>query len=524
MRKLLNLFSSTPQSLPLLGRGQVKNRAGGHVWSVDAWAMLERFLILGTSEPTYYASAQELTREGATAVTACLLEDGVRTVDTIVAVSASGRAPRNDPALFALALALKTGDAATRRHAQQAVPAVARTLAHLYRLAAAVDALGGWGRGTRRAFQSWLEGDVERLAYQAIKVRHREGWTLRDLLRKVHVRPVSAAHDALFAWVTSGASVAEEPLLSQVAAFEAVAQATSVEDVAKGILERDLPREAVPTPFLQERVVWEALLERMPLTAMLRNLGKMSAVGLLVRGSRAEALVVERLRSGRALGKARVHPLAVLVAQRTYTQGHGVRGSLAWTPSQRVGQALEAAFQLSFGAIRPSGKRHLMALDVSGSMGCGTIGGLPGITPRVGSAAMAMATIRSEPWTESVGFSTHLQCLSLSAGDGLRAVLAKVDAMPMGGTDCALPMLWAAEHRVEVDTFVVYTDNETWYGGVHPSVALERYRQAMGRPAKLVVVGMVANRFSIADPADGGMLDVVGFDTSAPSVMASFSQ
>jgi hypothetical protein len=28
---------------------------------------------------------------------------------------------------------------------------------------------------------------------------------------------------------------------------------------------------------------------------------------------------------------------------------------------------------------------------------------------------------------------------------------------------------------------------------------------------------------SIADPADGGMLDVVGFDTAAPQVMRDFS-
>jgi 60 kDa SS-A/Ro ribonucleoprotein len=76
---------------------------------------------------------------------------------------------------------------------------------------------------------------------------------------------------------------------------------------------------------------------------------------------------------------------------------------------------------------------------------------------------------------------------------------------------------------VPVDVFVVYTDSETWFGNVHPAVALRRYRQRMGIAAKLVVVGMVANRFSIADPDDGGMLDVVGFDTAAPRVMQDFA-
>jgi 60 kDa SS-A/Ro ribonucleoprotein len=189
-----------------------------------------------------------------------------------------------------------------------------------------------------------------------------------------------------------------------------------------------------------------------------------------------------------------------------------------------VVSALEHAFYASFEAVKASGKRHLLALDVSGSMGWSTIAGLPGITPRVGSAAMAMATLRAEPWAETLAFSHRLQPLSVQRKDRLEKVLAKVDAMPMGGTDCALPMVWAARERVEVDVFVVYTDNETWHGDVHPSVALKQYRQAMGRDAKLVVVGMVANGFRIADPEDRGMLDVVGFDTAAPKVMADLAR
>ncbi len=47
--------------------------------------------------------------------------------------------------------------------------------------------------------------------------------------------------------------------------------------------------------------------------------------------------------------------------------------------------------------------------------------------------------------------------------------------------------------------------------------ALRDYRKKTGIAAKLVVVGMVSNGFSIADPDDGGMLDVVGFD--APDAM-----
>jgi 60 kDa SS-A/Ro ribonucleoprotein len=45
-----------------------------------------------------------------------------------------------------------------------------------------------------------------------------------------------------------------------------------------------------------------------------------------------------------------------------------------------------------------------------------------------------------------------------------------------------------------------------------------------GIPAKLIVAGMASTGFSIADPDDGGMLDVVGFDSAAPAVMADFAR
>ena len=53
--------------------------------------------------------------------------------------------------------------------------------------------------------------------------------------------------------------------------------------------------------------------------------------------------------------------------------------------------------------------------------------------------------------------------------------------------------------------------------------ALEQYRQKFGIPAKLIVVGMTSNGFSIADPNDAGMLDVVGFDTATPNIISEFA-
>ena len=83
-------------------------------------------------------------------------------------------------------------------------------------------------------------------------------------------------------------------------------------------------------------------------------------------------------------------------------------------------------------------------------------------------------------------------------------------------------MLEALKRRWPIDQFVVYTDNETWAGQVHPAQALRQYRERTGIPARLVVVGMASNGFSIADPSDARMLDMVGFDATTPQVIADF--
>jgi 60 kDa SS-A/Ro ribonucleoprotein len=83
-------------------------------------------------------------------------------------------------------------------------------------------------------------------------------------------------------------------------------------------------------------------------------------------------------------------------------------------------------------------------------------------------------------------------------------------------------MQYALKNKIPVDCFVIYTDNETWAGGMHPVKALEQYRKEMKIPAKLIVQAFTATSFSIADPMDGGMLDIAGLDSAVPQVMKDF--
>lgn len=508
----------TPQSEPMR-EDQVANSAGGYSWEIDNWGKLRRFLILGTEGGTYYIDERKLTRKNVAALDACLKEDGPRTVGEIAAISQSGRAPKNDTALFALAYAISNGDKVTKRAAAEALPDVARIGTHLYSFVAYAETMRGWGRTMRWAVSHWYNRNPQQLAYQAIKYRQRDGWSHRDLLRLAH--PKHAENAQIFDWIAHGGEVNgnEQPLIE---AFQKAQVAKTPKETAALVREFRLPREALNTEHLASVEVWRALLDAgMPMTAMIRNLATMTRNKTLDSGESLK-LVLGQLGDAEAIRKSRVHPLSILAALRTYASGRGHRSrGEGWTPKPKLIDALDAAFYTAFENVEPTGKSHLLALDISSSMTMGSVGGTP-LTPREASAAMALVTLAVEDNVECVGFHNDLISLNLSSRMRLDNAVSYIDSLGFGGTDCALPMLYATHAGKKFDAFVTYTDSETWVGRVHPKQALDQYRQWSGIDARSVVVGMVANEFTIADPKDPGMLDVVGFDTAAPGLISAF--
>ncbi len=546
---------ATPQSQPIPYSGQVKNNAGGFVYEIDKWSRLDRFLILGSEGGTYYVGERKLTRDNANNLLGCISEDGVRVVARIVEISDSGRAPKNDPALFALALcasadlseAEKKGANAkmrslyyseVRRAALAALPQVARIGTHLFHFAEIVQSFRGWGRALRNAVANWYDSkELDQLIHQVTKYKSRDGWSHRDLLRLSHPKAGDATRNLVYKWVTNpketklGRTKALEPLRAAVQ----LSTETDPKEAVKLIREFGLPRECVNTELLKNRDVWAQLLQDMPATATIRNLGKMTSIGLLAPLSAGTKLVVEKFSDRAWLRKARVHPLTILVALEQYRQGRGDKGSLTWQPVQQILDALDGAFYAAFDTIEPTGKNILIAVDCSASMTWDNakIAGT-NITARQASAVLAMVTAASEKNYHIVGFTngsyksqwghvgSGLTPLPITPRMRLDTAIKEIEKVPVGGTDCALPMIYALDQKLDVDAFIVLTDNETWAGSIHPTQALNNYRQKMGKLSKLIVAGMTATNFSIADPKDRGMIDLVGFDTSSPAVMADF--
>lgn len=495
--------------------GTVANSAGGYSFALDDMARLTRFLVLGTEGGTYYIRQNDLTRDNAAVIERLIKAGrGAEVIGEIVAVSTLARNPRHQPVCFALAYCAGCDDPATRAHALAVLPDVCRTGTHLFYFARYVEQFRGWGRGLRRAIADWyLKRDLHDLCLQLAKYRQREGWSHRDLLRLSKPRPIRGSeHDGALAWAVG------KPHDNIPAWLTGIDTITTPDDIER----QRYPWEVVPDQMLTKPETWRALIPHTGLGAVVRNLGRMTANGTIKPLNNTSVAIVNRLTNPEAVKRSRIHPISVLVGASTYASGKGMKGKLTWQPVTGVMAALEKTFRLAFGNVNPANRRTLIGLDVSSSMGWGTVAGTP-LTPAEAAAAMCLITLETEPHTQVIAFARQLLPIALIPGMRLSDAVRRTTEINFGSTDCAQPMLYALEHGLDVETFIVYTDSETWAGRIHPHQALAKYRSATGIPARLIVVGMTSNGFTIADPNDAGMLDVVGFDTAAPHIIADFS-
>jgi len=504
----------------------VRNAAGGAVYDVNPWQVLERFLILGTYG-TYYAQAKDQTPEMANKLVPIIHQDPMRFLQTCVAVSVEGRAPKSEPIAVAMALlwvhGVKRGPRELRQAYIEAVPKVFRIGTHIFEWAAAMRAVGaGWGRSVRDAGAAWYHAQSKagNLSYQMAKYQQRNGWSHHDLLHMLHVSPFPE-EQPLFRWAKTGEI---EGVTGHVLGMATLKDAA---DPVAHIQQYRLTHEMIPNDIKNRRDVWEAMLPTMPYMAMVRNLNKLTNLGIV---DDKVDWFCDRIQDVQVIKASRVHPFQLLLAWSTYSGGVGVRGGSTWDPNKKVVRSLEAAFYAAFKTVEPTGKRMLLAFDISGSMTWDTSRLLNSkVTAAQGSVAMGMVTIAAEG-TDNVD-------VLVFTGGTQNTVVTQVDSREFhdrtidqvwhtlyrygaGYTDCSLPYLWAKEKGEKYDAIVMYTDNESYCHAMPIHKAIEQYRE-VSPECKAIAVAMAATDYSVV-PEGLLNLNMAGFDSAGPSVINSF--
>lgn len=563
---------------------QVKNDAGGYVFEADMWTRLQRFLVLGSESDSYYVGAEAKTFEAYKLIQDALKADGRRVVDMAVAVSQGGIAPKNDAALWVMAMACSAKYATddVTEYALSKVRLVARTLSFLYTFLDMVLQSRGWGRGLRNMVAGWFQNaGYHNAAYQVIKYRQRNGWSARDVLRLAHVPIIDREMNAIFRWLTNPDKIGEpykvkrvskvgtrveeypamiayvpeiiraysviqgmwetktvldtssweqgdpsdEPMERMMGVMKPVVQKKDwLSEITRLITKFDLTWEMLPTELLNEKTIWRALVPHLPYTALMRNLATMTRAGVF-SDRKVLSLVCERLRTEKAIIDARIHPINVLAASMTYAQGHGQKSDKTWEPERQIIDALDDAFPLAFRAIEPTGQRILVALDISGSM-TAKVNGMDYLSCAQAGTALAVSLLGIEPDAESVLFDTEPHISELSPRNRLKVSMDYIHNHPSGGTDCAVPFLYALERlnagKMErmYDAVILLTDAQTWAGETHVYEAVAQCRKRNPK-MRVVEVALEANRFT-TEPENPLTLRIAGLDSSAPKLIAEF--
>jgi 60 kDa SS-A/Ro ribonucleoprotein len=514
-------ITPTPQTRPLIGRkDMVKNNAGGYGFKITPEQQLERFLTIGTEGGTYYADEKALTIENAQAIVDYIKSDGVKVVSAALDSLVNNRAPKADPALFVLALAMTHGSPEVKKAAYNGISVGCRTATHLFTLVGYVNDLRGWSKGLCKGVSRWYTTkSSSKLAYQLVKYRQRNGWTHRDVLRLAHPRK-NAHKGNLQDLLRFAVGKADNVEASQLITDYQRACSANVKDLIK-IIESN-PRitwEMIPTGHLNDPQVLEVLVQNMPLTATIRNLNRFANAGLTHGNSNVTKLIVSRLMDKDLIKAAGLHPVNVCNSMMIYARGTGFKGSQTWTPSQNIVDALNDTFYGAIEAMPKTNKNILIGVDTSGSMSSGTVAGTA-MTAAQFSNVLALSMLKSEPNIEVIGFNTATHEIKF----GRRSSLDEVLRMPSpgGGTDCSLPMKYAMQRKLNLDSIMLLTDSESWAGREHSVEALKEYRAKFNKDVKVIEVASTATYHSQFPTDDLNLLRISGFNSGVLKIIGLF--
>ena len=539
--KFFSNKKKTPQNQAIPGREaeMIRGRSDGYMFEAEIWQTLKRCLLIGTAQSTYYANKRELTDDFVDTVKEAIASDARRVAKEIVYAS-DGRSINNSAPILALVLlsmghtpeakssvAEGTSVEETFQDAKQAFieifPQVVRTGSHFYEWLNYTKSMRGFGKVIKQVGTAWLaREDVKGLAYQLLKYQQRHGFTNRDALRLFHVKPVTPEHDRLYNWVVNGWSELPESIPSeatkQIWWYEWLKR--NPEETHRAISEGRLTHEMAAPVGKMDRQAWQLLFETMPIGALLRNLGSLTQLEVLRVDNTGNCDRVEELLNNKGyLRKARIHPIDVLKALKTYASGGKIgRSKKTWTPVPRIVDILEKALELSFSVVKPTNKVFLHAVDISGSMSYGVVDSV-GLSCCEIATTMALVTAKAEKNYAIRGFSTKFIDLGINKRDSFRSALKKASNRNFGGTDASVAYDWAIKHKFKADVICFWTDSESWAGRKHPAQALKEYRRRVNPNAKAVYITLAPYNITLVDPKDTNSWDLAGFDPGIPRLI-----
>lgn len=529
-------------------------------WEMTDLDKVRRLLYLGCETGTYYMDLKKQNREvsGTESLKSLLASDkGVEFVKDLSTLGLDNplvtvTRQRKEFAFEAYVQCARHENVILRQTCYSHFDKVIRTSQDLLDFAAAVDKRPiagtekgtGWGRSFRRAVGKWFNTkepvELARITTRRRRIR-KKTWDHRDVLRLAHVKPKSKGTAAVLKYLVKGLDKVKEAypedglqdeikpvrkFLIDVEDVHKLKDDADKQKVMALVEEHRLHLDHVNNHWRKSKELWTVVVQHLPLKEILPDLGRLTnKQELFGPQDITSSRLCERLKDEEELKAARLHPYDILQALKSYRAKRAKVGTekIKWTLNKQIVEALDAALLTSFKFLESTGKRFVLAIDVSPSMKLSGVNGSPGVTAKEAVAIMSMQVVRTEKSFRIMAFSKNFEDIQITPEMNFEQTKAKIGELSMGSMDVAHPMDWALKNKVPADVFIVFTDVKTTHESLSPSQALKEYRKGMQIDAKLVVVALASNQFTVADPTDSGMLDIAGFNASGPELIRKFS-
>nr|CAB3267268.1 60 kDa SS-A/Ro ribonucleoprotein-like [Phallusia mammillata] len=394
----------------------------------------------------------------------------------------------------------------------------------------------GWTKGIKAAVGKWYSNkrsyDVAFAVSSCPSFNH---LSHRRLIKLSHIKPSdSLSLQILSKYITQGfskvrqeygdqASKSDDPEVKQLMellhAVTQIKQANSSNDLSLLIAKHGLTWGHLPHSLHNNTEMWKSTIPEIPLDILIQKLPYLQAMKVIDDGNKYSKIVIDRLTT--QVSSSQMHPFRILWHKHIYAAGFNRRGGKKWIANKDILEALDTAFYKAIKNVKPTGKRICVTTDASKSMK-GNLVNSHCMDCLTVISAMCLILAKTESNVSIQAFSKKLQEVNVTKDDTIATFRQKIVEVPLGGTDCARPMISAKTKKHKFDCFIIFTDKETWHGKTIPTAALWQYRQKLELPAKLIVVALTAKKFQVADASDRGMLDICGFSEHTPQIISDF--
>lgn len=491
-------------------KANARNDAGGIAYDTSAEYKIAQYVVTGTFNGTYYASAD--------AHLARMKELAMKANPEFlakVAVYGHKRGKMKDLPAFCLAVLAARKELFWLRKAWPHVITNVKMLLNFVQIIrSGVLGRRSFGTAIKRMIQDWLTSRDGKQLMMA-KIGHSNP-SLEDVIKMVHPKPVHKQQEAMFAYIV-GRDYKAGDLPEIVQEFELFKL-----DNSNPL--PDLPFRALTNCGLNE-THWKGIAENMPWNTLRMNLNTLARNGVFNDRALTQRLAA-KIGNESEVQKWNAFPYQLLT---TYMNvGSDI-------PSE-ITLALQDAMEIATRNVPNMGKL-VIAVDLSGSMGSPVTGwrsgGTTETTCKHAAALIASVALRANPHSTVIAWASTSQVVKLNPRDSVMTNADKLSKINVGhGTNAELALSEANKQKIKnADGVIVVSDMQSWmapfssetrrWGGTGLAAEWEKFRKR-NKGAKLIGINVTGSDGTVQTVDAPDVLNIAGFSDSVFDVIERF--